>query len=419
MGISIGLVGLGSFGKAFAPLFKSHPLVDRIGLCDMEERAVAQFADTPFFKDKLAPGDCYSSLDDICTADFDALVIITQPWLHAPQCIQAMEAGKHVYSAVPIITIPDDGETLDWINQLVETSSRTGQSYMLGETTIFHSQTMFCKRMADEKRFGDFVYCEGEYCHDVDSTCNLRAVQHARTSNKAGSDHAERMQAYLERGCKSGPMHYPTHSTSGPVHVMQAHATKVTAYGYANTNNDPYFDDYAFSNEVALFQMSNGATVRIAEMRETPGTLGTDGETFRIMGSRGSFTENRFFEIARPDFANIDLDQIEKPVRTDLTPAEMRDPLPQEVQDAFKHAMNQDVDPSDLQNMDFNPAGHGGSHPYLVHEFVDAVANNRQPLINIWEAARYMAMGVMAHQSALKDGERLDVPDWGDAPGSA
>jgi len=27
-----------------------------------------------------------------------------------------------------------------------------------------------------------------------------------------------------------------------------------------------------------------------------------------------------------------------------------------------------------------------------------------------------MAMGVMAHQSALRDGERLAVPDWGDAP---
>jgi hypothetical protein len=46
------------------------------------------------------------------------------------------------------------------------------------------------------------------------------------------------------------------------------------------------------------------------------------------------------------------------------------------------------------------------------------VAEDRVPAINAWEAARYMAMGVMAHKSALKDGELLDVPDWGDAPGS-
>jgi hypothetical protein len=60
--------------------------------------------------------------------------------------------------------------------------------------------------------------------------------------------------------------------------------------------------------------------------------------------------------------------------------------------------------------------GHGGSHAYLVHEFVSAVAEERQPAVNIWEAARYMIMGVMAHKSALADGETLDVPDFGDAP---
>ncbi len=66
--------------------------------------------------------------------------------------------------------------------------------------------------------------------------------------------------------------------------------------------------------------------------------------------------------------------------------------------------------------MVYTPQGHKGSHPYLVHEFVSAIAEGRMPAINAWEAARYMAMGVMAHKSALKDGELLPVPDWGDAP---
>ena len=53
---------------------------------------------------------------------------------------------------------------------------------------------------------------------------------------------------------------------------------------------------------------------------------------------------------------------------------------------------------------------------YLAHEFVSAVRDNRLPAINVWEAVRYMAMGIAAHRSALRDGETLDVPDWGDAP---
>ena len=110
MGISLGLVGLGAFGSAFADLFMSHPLVDRIALCDREPERMARFAEQEAWQAKLDPADLYPSLDDICRSDLDALIIITQPWLHAAQCVQAMESGKHVYSAVPITNIDVVGE---------------------------------------------------------------------------------------------------------------------------------------------------------------------------------------------------------------------------------------------------------------------------------------------------------------------
>jgi predicted dehydrogenase len=327
MGISIGLIGLGQFGGSFAPLFKSHPLVDRIGFCDREPERIRKFADDPFYADKFAHGDVYSSLDEICEASFDALVIITQPWLHAPQCIQAMESGKDVYSAVPIISIPDDDEILDWCDKLVETVKTTGRRYMLGETTYYRPQAMFCRHKASQGGFGDFVYAEGEYMHDVDADCNLRQVQHARTTGASGREWLELRETYMRQGKASGPMHYPTHSTSGPVSVMGAHAVKVNAHGYQNHEGDPHFEDGAFSNEMALFKMSNGASVRILEMRETPGTVGDESETFRVFGTRGAFSENRWFQTDRPDFASLDLDKLPRPTSLKLTPAEMFDPL--------------------------------------------------------------------------------------------
>ena len=178
MSISLGLVGLGAFGSAFADLFMSHPLVSRIALCDREPERIAHFARRESWRQKFHPRDAYTSLDDICRSDVEALVIITQPWLHAPQCIQAMQAGKHVYSAVPVISLPDGDEILDWCDRLVETCRHTGQLYMLGETTIYRPQTMHCRRRAAAGAFGDFVYAEGEYFHDVDSLrSNLRRVQ--------------------------------------------------------------------------------------------------------------------------------------------------------------------------------------------------------------------------------------------------
>ncbi|NLF22681.1 MAG: Gfo/Idh/MocA family oxidoreductase [Lentisphaerae bacterium] len=416
MGISIGLVGLGSFGSGFAPLFKNHPAVDRIGFCDREASLVERFASDPFYADKFNPRDRYASLDEICKADFDALVIITQPWLHAPQCLQALASGKHVYSAVPVISIPDDQEILDWCDKLVAAVKRTGRSYMLGETTFYRPEAMYCRRQARAGAFGDFVYAEGEYLHDVDAGCNLRQVQQRRLASASGHEWPPIRDAYTARGVRGGPMHYPTHSVSGPVCVMGAHAVKVNAYGYRNRENDPYFAHEAFSNEMALFKMSNGAVVRIVEAREMPGLAGQESETFRVFGTRGSFSERRWFSIARPAFDKLDYDNLPKPNKTELTPREMFDPLPPAVELAFKQVMHRDKSAEELLSIDFQPSGHGGSHPYLVHEFVDAVANHRQPAINVWEAVRYMAMGVAAHESALRDGETVAVADWGDAP---
>ena len=75
MGISLGLVGLGGFGSAFADLFKRHPSVDRIGLCDREPDRVEAFAKLDSFKDKFDPADSYASLDEICNAQFDAILL--------------------------------------------------------------------------------------------------------------------------------------------------------------------------------------------------------------------------------------------------------------------------------------------------------------------------------------------------------
>ncbi len=400
MSISIGLVGLGSFGRSFADLFKSHPLVGRIGLCDLEPDRIQPYAERADWNDKLSPDDCYPSFDDICRSDLDALVVITQPWLHAPQCVQALESGKHVYSAVPILSVPDGDEILAWCDRLVETCRRTGKHYMLGETTYYRPETMFCRRMAAEAAFGDFVYAEGEYFHDVDHVVNLREVSRQRGTGKAGREWKQIRQKYIDRGILDGPMHYPTHSTSGPVSVMKTHAVKVNGYGYANANGDPFFANSAFSNEVALFKMSNGAAVRICEMREI-GAAFEHSETFRVVGTAGTFSNGYWKHHGRSTPDTGKPAEIRKP-----SLEEMRDPLPDDVARAFAEGH---------QGRDFY-GGHGGSHAYLVHEFVDAVAQDRHPAINIWEAARYMAMGVRAHQSALRNGETLDVPDWGDAP---
>ncbi|MCZ6680964.1 MAG: Gfo/Idh/MocA family oxidoreductase [Candidatus Poribacteria bacterium] len=79
MSISVGIVGLGMFGPAFIKSFKEYPDVHRLALCDLRADRLTKWAT------QFEIGETYSSLDEICKSDIDALAIITQPWLNARQ----------------------------------------------------------------------------------------------------------------------------------------------------------------------------------------------------------------------------------------------------------------------------------------------------------------------------------------------
>ena len=95
MSIKVGMCGTGSFARHFIPLFKAHPDVEKVVLCDLDENKLKDSCDT------FGITATCKSLDELCRSDVDAIVIITQHHLHGPQAVQALKAGKHVYSAVP------------------------------------------------------------------------------------------------------------------------------------------------------------------------------------------------------------------------------------------------------------------------------------------------------------------------------
>jgi predicted dehydrogenase len=374
--ISIGMVGVGQFGKSFVPLFRDHPLVDRIALCDLDDEKLKAMAK------KFQIAETYPSLDAICKSDLDALVIITQHWLHAPQAVQAMESGKHVYSAVPIIA-PKTGESQEiyhWCDKLIDTCKSTGLKYMLGETSYYRPEVQYAIKKHQNKEFGHIYLVESEYLHDtLLPTCNLIDVMKVRTG-------LDEMGVYKLGG--GVPMHYVTHSASVPIAITGAHATEISCFGYSMPDDNYFRQDSetgnTFGNEIATFRMSDGSVGRVIEGRRT----GHEGREalYRVLGTEASMEVNLKGTIwttkTKHNFVNV----------------ECRDKLPPALK---KYART----------------GHGGSHPYLVHEFVSAISENRQPKINAWEAVRYVAVGAAAHDSALQNGKLISVPDWGDAPG--
>ena len=57
-------------------------------------------------------------------------------------------------------------------------------------------------------------------------------------------------------------------------------------------------------------------------------------------------------------------------------------------------------------------SGHGGSHVFISAEFVNALLEDREPAIDLYEGLAMTVPGIVAHQSSLRDGEQLSVPSF-------
>ena len=421
MGIKVGMCGVGAFADCFIPLFKAHPLVDEVVLCDLDADKLRAKAEA-FGIARTSP-----SLDDLCTTDVDAIAVITQHWMHGPQATQALRAGKHVYSAVP------SAITMEEITDLVRAVEETGLTYMIGETSYYYPCTIYCRDRFQKGDFGRAVYAEAEYYHDWDH--GLYDVAKWR----GGAN-----WLWLAGG---PPMYYPTHSTSMVISVTGAHMTHVSCMGFVDDHEDGIYRAEAnqwgnvFSNESALFRMSDGSMARINEFRRIghPGTVGMS-----LYGTLGSYEEqaNAQAWITKNGAETTDLRKLLAPIGVasrgaGVSPAEAVASVSPTTSSAGEtparrasmaaitsadgtHREDSKVHPIERLPREFIglPNSHNGSHQFLVHDFVTACAEGKPTPNNVWQAARYLIPGLVAHESAKLGGELLEVPDLGDAPSS-
>jgi predicted dehydrogenase len=393
MGIKIGLLGAGSFASRFIPLFQAHPAVEAVYLAEaFPERRREQ-------AERFGVRATFDGLDDLLGSDCDAIAIFTQRWLHAPQAVRALRAGKHVYSAVPA------GVTLEELGALIRAVEETGLTYMLGETSYYYPSTLFCRARFQAGDMGRFVYGEAEYLHDM-SHGFYQAYQHS------GGERWKETASFP-------PMLYPSHSVSMIVSVTGARLTQVSCLGYVDQHDDGVFNrdvslwGNVFSNESALFRSSDGGMARINEFRRIGLATGTSVRC-SIYGTRGSYEEQtnaRVWNTLEPH-QHEDVSEL-----LTCAPVPIPDALAGGAQADFFSGLSK-VHPIERLPREF--AGHGngheGSHQFLVLDFLEAVATGRPPPNNVWMAARYCAPGIVAHESAKREGELMEIPDFGGAP---
>jgi predicted dehydrogenase len=394
---SLGIVGAGQFAGQFAKLFHAHPAISAVHVTDViQDRATA-------LVDRLGLDGAFPSFEAMLDGDVDAVAIFTQRWTHGPLVVQALRAGKHVYSAVPMAI------SVGEIAAIIEAVRETGLTYMMGETSYYNPATVYARQRRADGAFGRIFYAEGDYVHDMDLGF-YEAYQYS------GGAEWKRTASYP-------PMLYPTHSVGGVLGGIGGHAVSVSCIGVRDERGDGVFDravsmfDNDFSNATALFELAGGGSMRINEFRRVGYPSHLRESRFRYFGTEGSFEQLVDSAVWQDKESVTDVSEL---LRTTATLAaddpSLADVAPA-LRDAFVSGLAPVQDASRLPHeLRALPTGHEGSHQFLVDDFARAVADRTLPPVNAWEAARYTLPGIIAHQSALRGGERLPVPDFGDAP---
>ncbi|MFE3743066.1 Gfo/Idh/MocA family protein [Streptomyces sp. NPDC059134] len=399
MSFSLGIVGAGQFAGQFAKLWRLHPGVGDIFATDLlPERAEKLVADHDL-------AGTLPSFDALLASDVDAVAVFTQRWTHGPLVVRALRAGKHVYSAVPMAVSEEE------IAAIVDAVRETGLTYMMGETSQYNPATVYARDQVADGAFGRIFHAEGDYVHDMD----LGFYDAYRYSGGEG----------WKSTASYPPLLYPTHSVGGVLGAWRTHAVSVSAIGVRDERGDGVFDkdvsqfDNDFSNATALFEVAGGGSFRINEFRRVGYPSHIRESRFRFFGTEGSLEQLATVSVWQDKKGVTDVTDHLRPKQT-LSPD---DPslahVPPTLRDAFTSGSAPVHDRSRLPKEFAHVSnGHEGSHHFLADDFVTAVSTGTLPPVNAWVAARYTLPGIVAHASALKGGERLPIPDFGDAPQS-
>ncbi|MFC4776678.1 Gfo/Idh/MocA family protein [Paenibacillus sp. GCM10023252] len=396
MKLKIGVVGAGQFSQCFIPLFQAHPMVGEVSLAELLPERREKFGKA-FGMTRM-----FTTYEDMLKSDVDAVAIFTQRHLHGPQTIQALQAGKHVYCAVPM------AQSLEEISRILEEVKRSGLIYMTGETSYYYPSTVYCRDQFQAGAFGEFVYGEAQYIHDM-SHGFYDAFKYS-----GGKD--------WKKVAGIPPMYYPTHSVSMILSVTGAKATKVACLGYEDRNEDGIFRvggnhwDNPFSNETAIVRTSDGGMARFNEFRRV-GWGGANSVYMNMFGLEAAYEENALGSVwstIKGEVMNI-TDELS--CESDYVNIDNEEGLHKALQRDFNSLLAK-VHHKDRLPVEFNdkPNGHLGSHQFLVDDYVRSIATNKLPPNHAWRAADYLAPGLIAHESSKRGGEFLEVPDFGQPP---
>jgi predicted dehydrogenase len=291
---------------------------------------------------------------------------------HAAQSLAALKAGKHVACTVPMAV------TIDECRQLVAEQRRSGKVYMMMETVVYSREYLFVKELYDKGELGRLQFLRGSHQQDMDG--------------------------WPDYWPGLPPMHYATHCVSPCLALLGKHAESVVCHGSGRIREElvgRYGSPFAI--ETATFKIK-GSDVVAEVTRSLFDTARQYRESFDATGSKKSF---EWQQVEGEDPVIHTRGMPEPQIAQRVKVPDYAALLPEPIRSFTQPAAIQDA-----EHLSFvQGGGHGGSHPHLVHAWLSAIRGERPALPDAATSANWTMVGICAHESAMKGGERVVIPE--------
>ncbi len=367
--VRVAIIGLG-FGAEFIPLYQNHPDAEMYAICQRNEKKLKAVGD--YFGVERR----FTKYEDVLKDPAVDFVHINSPIPdHGWMSIAALKAGKHVMSTVPMAT------SVEECRQIVELSKRTGLRYMMAETVVYAREYLFCREL----------FLKGD----------LGKVQFLKAS------HQQDMDGWPNYWPGLPPMHYATHCVGPVCALTRADAEYVSCFGSGRIREElvaKYNSPFAVETCHIKFRNSDLSAYVYRSLFDLARQY---RESFEVYGSKKSF-EWPLIEGEHPVIHTAKKPEPKIPQKVKVP--DYAKLLPKGIQ---KYTTKGVYDSKKKTHLSFTQgAGHGGSHPHLANEFVRALVEGRDPYPNAAQSANWTCVGILAHESALKGGEIIRLPEW-------
>lgn len=365
--INIAIVGLG-FGAEFIPIYQKHSNANLVAICQRSKEKVEQIGNA------FGIAKRYTDYDELLKdKDVHAVHINTPIPDHGVQSIKALKAGKHVACTVPMAT------TVEECEEIVNLVKETGLTYMMMETVVYAREFLFMKELYEKGELGKVQFIKASHQQDMDGWPNYWPGL--------------------------PPMYYATHCVGPVLGLMKGEAEYVSCFGSGTIREDlqKHYNS-PFAVETTHIKLRN-SDVSAHVYRSLFDVARQYRESFEVYGSKKSvewpLIEGKPLVVHTAKLPEPEIpSEVECPDYAKLLPKEIQSFTTKGVYDADDH-----------QHLSFiQGGGHGGSHPHLVHEFVKALVEKKQPYPNVTQSANITCVGILAHESAKQGGKIINLP---------